>query len=154
MAFLHIWASHAFLAGFDSGEACEMWEQDIVCCMYSSTDNTTKACCCVHSSTANKAKGCAANTAALPTKQKDVLLTQQRCSQLAIPVDFTLLARPQGAKDRVLVGGQNPAQAGFEVTGIKGCQKPQGAHAEANDRWQGRVFHKLGSQVQHCAVTP
>ena len=81
-------------------------------------------------------------TAALPTKQKDVLLTQQRCSQLAIPVDFTLLARPQGAKDRVLVGGQNPAQAGFEVTGIKGCQKPQGAHAEANDRWQGRVFHK------------
>ena len=43
---------------------------------------------------------------------------------LFLPVDFTAFACPQGAENGVLVGCQNPSQAGLEITSIKGCQKP------------------------------
>jgi hypothetical protein len=42
----------------------------------------------------------------------------------SLPVNFTTLACPQGAENRILVSCQNPTQAGLEITSIKGCQKP------------------------------
>lgn len=71
---------------------------------------------------------------------------------MVLPIDITSFSSAKGAVDGVGICLQDSGEAEFEISDIKGGEKPQGSHCKRSHRGERLVLGEQRGKVKHSAI--